>query len=437
MALLEILLLATAIGSSSMAYNVSFPNVTIPNPPWLNNTNITLPMPFTTVAANLPPQSEPNVTQSPSQSGIPLYKHPHYDQSGTALWFPRIIGGTPATVGEFPSKVSLQMARTSAHFCGGTLLTMRHVLTAAHCVTNIEGIPWSPATIQAMADDLNVLPRMGSPSRQVRQVQFLVIHNNYHPAKLHNDIAIVRLVSDFTKTATLYPTLRVSRTPPGGELCSLAGWGVTSEHSQIISPTLQRVNLAVVDFERCNLNYQGSLTAGMLCACAPGRDACQGDSGGALICHNRVAGVVSFGAGCAHPDFPGVYMDVAHYEKWISKVISGAVRSGAAEITNWRVCEEYTHSDHQVIRYRIGKGMQKKSCRGQVSEQRWKTVTFSKAVFVKALRFESSSSNLSTEGLHVEEARATNEELIELAKTMKGMKAPGSDGIPNLRRLRK
>ncbi|XP_055525132.1 trypsin beta-like [Wyeomyia smithii] len=327
MVLLEILLLAAVFGSTPAAVpNATFHNATADHHHFLNSTNITLPMPFTTVAY-LPSQPETvGASQSPAASGIPLYKHPHYDQSGTALWFPRIVGGTPATVGEFPSKVSLQLVQNSGHFCGGTLLTMRHILTAAHCVTNIEGIPWSPSTIQAMADDLNVLPRMGSPARQVRKVRFVTIHNKYHPAKLHNDIAIVRLESDFTKTNTLYPTMRVSSAPAAGEICSLAGWGVTSEHSQTISPTLQRVNLGVVDFERCNLVYQGSLTSGMMCACAPGRDACQGDSGGALICHNRVAGVVSFGAGCAHPDFPGVYMDVAHYEKWISKVVSGAVR---------------------------------------------------------------------------------------------------------------
>ncbi|XP_058823144.1 trypsin beta-like [Topomyia yanbarensis] len=327
MELLEICLLLITIGSiSAHLTNGTFHNGTYHNGtlqhPFLNNTNITLPVPLSTGSylpplVTVPPQSRPSV--------IPLYKHPHYDESGTALWFPRIVGGTPATFGEFPSKVSIQLVQNSAHFCGGTLLTMKHVLTAAHCVTNDEGIPWSPSRIQAMADDLNVLPKMASSSRQIRQVKQLVIHDKYRPSTLENDIAVARLVSEFTKTNSLYPSKRVSSVPAAGELCVLAGWGVTAEHSQTVSPTLQRVNLAVVDFDRCNLAYQGSLTRGMMCAGAPGRDACQGDSGGALMCQNRVAGVVSFGAGCAHPDFPGVYMDVAHFEKWIGKALSGGV----------------------------------------------------------------------------------------------------------------
>lgn len=174
-----------------------------------------------------------------------------------------------------------------------------------------------------MADDLNVLPKMGSATRQVRQVKSLNIHDKYNPSTLANDLAIVSLEKEFTKTNTLYPSKRASSAPPPGQLCALAGWGVTAENSQSISPSLQRVNLEVISFEHCNTAYQGALVKGMMCASAPGRDACQGDSGGALICQNRVAGVVSFGSGCAHPTFPGVYMDITHYEKWIGKALNG------------------------------------------------------------------------------------------------------------------
>ncbi|XP_062542377.1 trypsin beta-like [Armigeres subalbatus] len=306
-----------------------------------NKTNLTVPMPFdsanslpplATVPTQLPavtlpvPYNPRNGTNSttPPMSGIPLYKHPHYDAAGKPVWFPRIIGGTPATLGEFPSKVSLQTSQTSAHFCGGTLLTLRHVLTAAHCITDIQGVPMVATKIQAMADDLNVIPSMNSATRQVRLAMSLNIHEKYNPSSLANDIAIVKLVNEFTKTNTLYPSKRISSAPSAGQLCSLAGWGVVAENSQNISPSLQRVNLEVVSFEQCNAAFQGALVRGMMCASAPGRDACQGDSGGALICQNRVAGVVSFGSGCAHPTIPGVYMDVTHFEKWIGKALNGA-----------------------------------------------------------------------------------------------------------------
>jgi secreted trypsin-like serine protease len=53
----------------------------------------------------------------------------------------RIIGGNAARAGQFPfaAAISVQTAN-SKFFCGGSLLTQKHVLTAGHCVDGYDNL---------------------------------------------------------------------------------------------------------------------------------------------------------------------------------------------------------------------------------------------------------------------------------------------------------
>ena len=51
----------------------------------------------------------------------------------------RIVGGSQAEQNEWPWQVSLQLYRGAwFHFCGGSLIDNRWVLTAAHCLDGME-----------------------------------------------------------------------------------------------------------------------------------------------------------------------------------------------------------------------------------------------------------------------------------------------------------
>ena len=87
---------------------------------------------------------------------------------------------------------------------------------------------------------------------------------------------------------------------------------------------LQYVRVPAITNSQCNAAYGGGITSSMLCAGYPnvgGKDSCQGDSGGPYVCNDNgnpvIAGVVSWGNGCAHADFPGVYARVTTVLNWI------------------------------------------------------------------------------------------------------------------------
>lgn len=66
--------------------------------------------------------------------------------------------------------------------------------------------------------------------------------------------------------------------------------------------------------------FNHKMFQGMFCAGevnVGGKDACQGDSGGPVTWNGMVIGATSWGFGCAYPNYPGVYTDIAQYRDWV------------------------------------------------------------------------------------------------------------------------
>jgi len=110
------------------------------------------------------------------------------------------------------------------------------------------------------------------------------------------------------------------------ERCFTSGWGTLSSGGSSTND-LQYVRVPAITNDQCNSDYgAGSITDAMICAGYPGvggKDACQGDSGGPFVCNDGgkavIAGVVSWGNGCALKDYPGVYARVTHVLDWIKE----------------------------------------------------------------------------------------------------------------------
>ena len=252
---------------------------------------------------------------------------------------PRIVGGENAAVGEIPWQV---VVYPGPYLCGGSLIDTQWVVTAAHCVVDNSNNPMNPADVDVVAGEYNRNQNDGT--EQPRAVNLVVVHPDYAPATHDNDIALLRLATPVVigPSVGIIPLI-FSPTNDGlvapGVLSMVSGWGTTSQGGTTAA-ILQKVQVPIVSNATCNVAYGGDITENMLCAglAEGGKDSCQGDSGGPLVVADggnwRLGGVVSFGEGCAQPNYYGVYTRVSRYTDWISTYVSGVTPTATPTATN-------------------------------------------------------------------------------------------------------
>ncbi|XP_040171370.1 trypsin-4 [Anopheles arabiensis] len=222
----------------------------------------------------------------------------------------RIVGGFEIDVAETPYQVSLQ--RSKRHICGGSVLSGKWILTAAHC------------TDGSQPESLTV--RLGSSRHasggSVIHVARIVQHPDYDQETIDYDYSLLELESVLTFSNKVQPIAlpEQDEAVEDGIMTIVSGWGSTKSAIES-NAILRAANVPTVSQDECNQAYHKSegITERMLCAGYQqgGKDACQGDSGGPLVAEDKLIGVVSWGAGCAQPGYPGVYARVAVVRDWI------------------------------------------------------------------------------------------------------------------------
>ncbi|MEU5362103.1 serine protease [Streptomyces sp. NPDC005925] len=225
-----------------------------------------------------------------------------------------IVGGTTTTTSSYPFMMQITDSGQN-QFCGGTLVSPTKVVTAAHCMV---GETTSSVRVVGGRTYLN------GTNGTVARVSRIWINPGYTDATNGDDVAVLTLSTSMPYATAGYVSSGQTSVYAAGTTARILGWGTTSSGGSS-SNQLRTATVPITSDSTCAGAYGSDFVqSDMVCAgySSGGVDTCQGDSGGPLLVGGVLAGITSWGEGCAEAGFPGVYTRLTTFSNLVTQQVN-------------------------------------------------------------------------------------------------------------------
>jgi hypothetical protein len=231
----------------------------------------------------------------------------------------KITGGTNAVISDFP----WQVYYISGNYrCGGSIISGKWVVTAAHCTQNSTGgaTPASEMSIRVGLNDPS-----NSSDGKTYAVSQVIVNEGFDNQTLLNDIALLNLTDSINYPNAVPIKIVTSDDVDAGAINPgvmswVTGWGLTRVSPEVLPTALQKLQLPIVSNAQASTVWTDIQATDLMAGYLNGnKDACNGDSGGPLVVpvlgEYKLAGIVSWGS--PNCNTYGAYTRASDFEAWI------------------------------------------------------------------------------------------------------------------------